>query len=221
MRKPTNFQLSVALATAFLVAGGDPAVAKKRFADGTVVQFTGNVIDPQGDPIADVEVQLEASRKSFSVSRFKRLLYSPRIVTARTDQFGTYTIDWPWHRYYNHFTISAVVPIPQPGESAKAEILTSVNVTDRVRRGSPIVTPLELESTELLMAMRELESSIDTNDERRVYREQGKPDRVATTDYPDHQAQAWWYFELGTVYRFVDGRLLEVETFDPVPKPGT
>jgi hypothetical protein len=63
--------------------------------------------------------------------------------------------------------------------------------------------------------LRAFVDSIDSDDERRVYREQGKPDRVeARTGAADEAA--WWYFESGRVYRFRDGALVATESFDPV-----
>ena len=197
----------------------EPAPAKRTFEDGDMVRFTGSVTNASGDPLADVEVHLEASRRNFSISRFRRLRYNPIVVSARTDDYGQYRIDWKWHHYYNHFTVSAVVPIREPGGSWDHQVMASADLSKRVHHGSPIVAALSVSDTTLLEALRTFESELDSNDEQRVYREQGKPDRVETIDYPDRQEQAWWYFELGTVYRFEDGRLLEVESFDPVPSP--
>jgi hypothetical protein len=39
---------------------------------------------------------------------------------------------------------------------------------------------------------------------------------VKVTNYPDRSETAWWYFEAGRVYRFVDGRLTATEEFAPV-----
>lgn len=219
---PTRLGAAIGAALLMALLAGDSAEAqkKKKLQNGEIVEFTGNVIGPDGEPVADVEIRLTASRKSFSISRFRPLLYHPREVTTRTDQYGSYRIEWPWHRFYNHFEIAAVVPIRKPGGAVEPEVLASANLDDRLRRGSPVVTPLELASTELLDALREFERSIDTRDERRVYEEQGKPDRVETTAYDDREEQAWWYFEQGAVYRFVAGSLREVESFEPVPGRG-
>jgi len=64
--------------------------------------------------------------------------------------------------------------------------------------------------------LREFLATISSEDERRVHRQMGEPDKVERIDYPDHREVSWWYFESGKVYRFRDGRLEQIEPFDPV-----
>ncbi|HVR28057.1 MAG TPA: carboxypeptidase-like regulatory domain-containing protein [Thermoanaerobaculia bacterium] len=57
-------------------------------------------------------------------------------------------------------------------------------------------------------------------DQRRIYEEMGKPDRVDRLELSkDAEEVAWWYFERGRSYHFRDGRLEQVVEFDPVKTP--
>jgi hypothetical protein len=49
----------------------------------------------------------------------------------------------------------------------------------------------------------------------------GVPEDVKRVSYAGRQQEtevSWWYFEAGKVYRFRDGRLDQVERFDPVQR---
>ncbi len=48
----------------------------------------------------------------------------------------------------------------------------------------------------------------------------GGPTRSTAATAPPAPSAAWWYFALGRVYRFRDGRLAEVERFAPVRRIG-
>jgi hypothetical protein len=79
-----------------------------------------------------------------------------------------------------------------------------------------VAVPVSLQDTTFLTNLRTFLAAADTADEQRVYRQTGKPDRVDSMKHPDREESAWWYFALGKVYRFRDGRLDRVEDFPPV-----
>ena len=54
----------------------------------------------------------------------------------------------------------------------------------------------------------------DSDDERRIYQQMGKPDRVEERG----AERSWWYFADGRMFRFDDGELVETRAFDPVEK---
>jgi hypothetical protein len=197
------------------LAAADPARAA-RYDDGQRVVVTGVVLDGQGQPLSGVRVVFEGSRTYFSIRELRRTADKDvRKVTATTDAAGTYTITWPWDSYFNHFEVAVGVPVRvKAGE--KLEELARQDVTRRVLAGSPAVVAVTVENRQFIDHLRELLASIKTDDQRRVYEEMGKPDRVRNVQYPGYLESSWWYFESGKVYRFRDGRLEQVVPFDPV-----
>lgn len=201
-----------------LVAALAPAFAA-RYAQGERVQVTGLVADAQGQPLADVRVVFEASRTYFSMRQLRRTAAEDvRRVSATTNARGEYTIEWPWDSYFNHFEVVAGVPVrTRTGE--RLEELARQDVTRRLlagSAGSPAVVAVTVENRQFLDNFRQFLASIRTEDQRKVYQEMGKPDRIRNVQYPGHLESSWWYFESGRVYRFRDGRLEQVVPFDPV-----
>jgi hypothetical protein len=199
-----------------LLAALGTAVAA-RYAQGERVQVTGIVADAQGQPLSDVRVVFEASRTYFSMRQLRRTAAADvRRVSATTNAQGEYTIEWPWDSYFNHFELVAGVPVrAKSGE--RLEELTRQDVTRRVLAGSPAVVGVTVENRQFLDSLRQFLASIRTEDQRKVYQEMGKPDRIRNVQYPGHLESSWWYFESGRVYRFRDGRLEQVVPFNPVP----
>ncbi len=193
-----------------------PAAAA-RYAQGERVQVTGNVTDAQGQPLADVRVTFEATRTYFSVRELRRTEDKEvRRVSATTNAAGQYTLEWPWDSYFNHFELVAGVPVRTKGGGERMEELARQDVTRRVTAGSPAVVSVTVENRKLLDTLNQFLASIQTEDQRKVYQEMGKPDRIRNVQYPGHLEASWWYFESGRVYRFRDGRLEQVVPFDPV-----
>ncbi len=205
--------LAAALLWAPLTAAG--SVHRK----GDHVLFSGQVTGADGGlPVGNVTVLLELSRNSFSLRRFKQVKKNTlRIpVTATVD--GQYFHDWRWDGYYNTFELAVAVPSPD----GDYEVLYRADVTKRVRESAPqeeggrsfaVVTPLVIQGIGDLGWLRRLLSDDAGDEEKRVFREMGRPDRV---DVHDGGAAAWWYFEAGKVYRFRDGALEQVEHFEPI-----
>lgn len=190
--------------------------AGARYGQGERIQVTGIVADAQGQPIPEVRVVLEATRTYFSVRELRRTADKEvRRVAATTNAAGEYTLVWPWDSYFNHFELAAGVPVRTRAGDGVQE-LARQDVTRRLLAGSPAVISVTIENRQVLDRLREFLASIRTEDQRKVYDEMGKPDRVRNVQYPTYLESSWWYFESGRMYRFRDGRLEQVIPFDPV-----
>ena len=199
-----------------LLAAAAPAAAA-RYTQGERVQITGAVADAQGQPLPNVRVTFEASRTYFSMRQLRRTeAEEVHRVSATTDASGQYTLEWPWDSYFNHFELVAGVPVRIKAGGERMEELARQDVTRRVLAGSPAVVGVTVENRKFLDNLRQFVASIQTDDQRKVYQEMGKPDRIRNVQYPGHLEASWWYFESGRVYRFRDGRLEQVVPFDPV-----
>ena len=212
---PRHALLAVLLLSIIAVLAAPASAA--RYAQGERVQVTGNVTDAQGQPLSDVRVTFEATRTYFSVRELRRTEDKEvRRVSATTNAAGQYTLEWPWDSYFNHFEVVVGVPVRVQGGSERLEELTRQDVTRRVQAGGPAVVAVTVENRQFLDSMRQFLASIQTEDQRKVYQEMGKPDRIRNIQYPGYLEASWWYFESGRVYRFRDGRLEQVVPFDPV-----
>jgi hypothetical protein len=211
--------LAALLGLLCLLAAGPlaaPAAAAAHYDQGQRIQVTGVVADSQGQPLKDLRVVLEVSRTYFSMRNLRRTADPDvRKVSATTDARGNYTIEWPWDSYFNHFEVAVGVPVhTKAGETIQE--LARQEITRRVEVGSPAVVAVTVESRVFLDNLRQFLASIKTDDQRKVYQEMGKPDRVRNVQYPSYLESSWWYFESGRVYRFRDGHLEQVTPFDPV-----
>lgn len=202
------FLVSALPASALSILGG-------RFETGQRVEVTGLVTDPDGRPLADVEVVLELAREVFSLRELGRTTKKVTPVTTTTNGQGEYTIAFPWDDYYNKFELAVGVPVRGRSGERFTE-LERVDLTRRLQKGSPVVATVTVENAAFIRNLREFLATVDSEDEQRVYRELGRPDRVRETKSSDQSETAWWYFDVGRVYRFVDGRLRGTERFDPV-----
>lgn len=197
-----------------LLALAAPAGAA-RYAQGERIQVTGIVTGPEGRPLDGVRVVLEVSRNTFSFRELRRTDKDTRRVSAVTNAAGEYTLEWPWDSYFNRFELLVGVPVRRrTGEAL--EVLERLDITGKVQAGSPVVVAAVVENRQFVDRFREFLASVKSDDERRVYEEMGKPDRVERVQYPDRLESSWWYFESGRAYRFRDGRLEQVVPFTPV-----
>ena len=216
-----SFQPALLWLLGLLVAGSLTTAAAARYDQGQRIQVTGVVTDSQGQPINNIRVVLEVSRTYFSMRELRRTADKDvRRVSATTDARGNYTVEWPWDSYFNHFELVAGVPVHrrlengQTGETVQE--LARQDVTRRVDAGTPAVVGVTVENRQFLDNLRQFLASIQTDDQRKIYQEMGKPDRIRNVQYPSHLESSWWYFESGRVYRFRDGRLEQITPFDPV-----
>jgi hypothetical protein len=209
--------LPAILAIATLVA--TPAAATP-YNDNERLQFTGVVSDPAGKPVPGVEVVVEVSRRYLSLRQLRRADKDVRRVGALTNAQGEYRIEWPWDGYFNHFQLLAGISV-RHGKEEHLEVLESEDVTERVLAGSPVVSPIEIHDRGVVDRLRDFVASVRSEDQRRVYEEMGVPEDVKRVSYAGREQEtevSWWYFEAGKVYRFRDGRLDQVERFDPVQR---
>jgi hypothetical protein len=207
------------LAAAGGLAAAPPAAAAP-YLDGDRVQFTGLVTDAAGKPLPGVQVALEAAHKYISWRELRRATKDVRRVSATTDARGEYTIEWPWDDYYDHFEVLAGVSV-RHGREESLQALERVDVTERVDAGSPVVSAIVVHNRALVDRVREFVASVESADERRVYEEMGTPDDVKRMNYagrPREGEVSWWYFEAGKVFRFRNGRLEQVDRFEPVQR---
>lgn len=193
-----------------------PWAKNKAYPDGQLIVITGTVTDDQGQPIPQVDLVFEASRRAFNVRRMRDVTEPPRQVRARTDDAGQYQIEWSWHHYFNAFELEVVVPIGLRGGQERDEAIARLDLSELLVQGTPVVAPVTVDDTRLLREVRAFLAALDTDDERRIYVQEGKPDRVDQSARPDRDEETWWYFAIGALYRFQDGKLTEVENFEPV-----
>jgi hypothetical protein len=198
-----------------LLAGAAPALAHTN---GETVEITGVVTGVDGKPLAGVEVVLEASRSTFSFRHFQRETDHTTRLTALTDASGQYTLEWPWNSYYNSFELAVGVPV-RKADGERFEALERIDLTQRIKKASPLVVAVVVHNADFVVALRKFLAGVTSDDERKVYREMGKPDKVEERvdgEGGGRGEAAWWYFESGRVYRFRAGVLEGVEKFDPV-----
>lgn len=214
-RRPSAAALRVWLLATLLLSTASSLALAARYKQGDRVQLTGVVSDRAGRPLENVRVVLEAKRSYFSVRTFRREDGEVRRLSAVTNAKGEYSLEWPWDTYFNRFEMLAGVPV-RKARTDRLEVLAREDVTQRIQGGSPVVVSLVIENSRFVDTLREFVASVRSDDERRIYEEMGKPDKVERVNYPDHTEASWWYFESGRVYRFRDGRLDQVVPFTPV-----
>lgn len=220
-RAAVGLLLALFLASSFAAAAQAQGLKfwkrKDQPVEGTQIAVQGTVTDASGRPVPGVEVVLQGARRAFSYREFRRADFNPREVSDTTGADGSFEIDWTWHRYYNHFRLTAVFEVPRGGDVVDPVQLAQIDLTERMRSSSPVVVQLVTDDSEgvaELARVRAFEAKLGTDDERRVYREQGMPDQVDRV--PGAGEQTWWYFDRGAAYRFTDGNYVELDRFDPV-----
>ena len=185
------------------------------YAEGDYIEITGTVADAGGLPVPDVHVIFRAAKKSFSISQFGNATRDQVEQRVKTDPHGQFSFRWRWVDYYNRYEILVVVP-RRSAAGDSFDILSQLDISKRIRKGSPVVVALTVEEGEFLDNLRDFLASIDSADEQRIYDEMGNPDRIQKIEHPTHDEISWWYFQAGKAYRFRDGELQQVVHFDPV-----
>jgi hypothetical protein len=185
------------------------------YPDGEFIEIAGAVTDSEGSPIPDLTVVLEASRVAFSVAKMKSTERDSTRVSTKTDSSGQYNLRWRWADYYNNFELQVGIP-EGVGDNAELQVFERVDLSKRIRSGSPVVTNVTVTESRNLDTVRDFSASIDSEDEQRIFGEMGNPDRVQRILSGDHEEVSWWYFQSGKAYRFKDGVLEQVVHFEPI-----
>ncbi|HEX9737078.1 MAG TPA: hypothetical protein VGG06_34370 [Thermoanaerobaculia bacterium] len=225
---------AVALAVAGLglplAASALPFFDKGPYRKGDPVVVSGQVTDAAGRALGGVTVLLEVSRHAFRLSRLGRETTGTLRLPFTADEAGRYRIDWRWDPYYNGFALLVALPVREApsggigGESTAGrdgyEVFHRREITAEVDGGSPVSVGLVLPDAAGYDALRAFLASLTSEDEKRVYRELGRPDRVDAGQAHYDPDRTWWYFAAGRAYRFRDGRLDQVVRFEPISPVG-
>jgi hypothetical protein len=214
-RRPAGVRRLLATAAALPLAFAPVAPAHAAVhRQGEAVEVTGRVADPEGAPLAGVEVSLLAYHSTPSLRRLERVEAYESHVATLTDAQGDFSLTWSWHDFYDRFWVAAGLKLP--GESAEFHELDRVDVSKRMVESGPVVVTLELPHGPELDGYLEFVAALASEDERRVFSQMGQPERVDRLELAQQEEVTWWYFRSGKAYRFEDGRLDVVIPFDPV-----
>lgn len=181
------------------------------------VEVTGLVTAPSGQALGDLRVVLELIRetrdlRSLDLKKVRRDLTQ---LATTTDPTGSFRLAGPWTRYYNRMELVVGIEVQGPGQP-RFEELERIDLTPRLKRGGVAVVPVVVGNAGFVAEYRAFVAGLSSSDERRVFGERGRPDKVEQRKLGARRETAWWYFTAGRVCRFVDGTLVEVEPFDPV-----
>ena len=207
--------LVLALAAPRTALDALPFFKKGPYRKGDPVVIHGQVTDASGRALGGVTVLLEVSRSAFRLRRLGRETTGTLQVPTTADDAGRYRLDWRWDPYYNELALLVALPVREAGRDTY-EIFLRREITAEVRGGSPVEVALVLPDTAAYDALRAFLASLTSDDEKRVYREMGRPDRVDRARAHYDPDRTWWYFAAGKAYRFRGGRLDEVVRFEPV-----
>ena len=184
---------------------------------GETIEIEGTVADATGVPAEGVTVVLLASRRSYELRSLRRVEEGLVRVAATTDAQGGFTIEWTWDPYYDTFRIRAEgSPATPAGSGGGGVVLTELDMTRRIGEGSPVVVALEVAGAGAHRALQAFTATPHSDDQKRVFEEMGKPDRVDRLEMSGGDEVAWWYFGRGKSFHFRDGRLDQVSEFEPV-----
>ncbi len=220
-RSPTRTTADRALALACVAALSAAAAGAKLpwrfpYSAGDPVRIQGTVADPAGRPIAGLEVTLEAAKPRFDWRRLSSTAGDLQTRKTTTDERGQFALDWTWDPAFRRFDLVATIRVEAAGRVLAHE-LARLDVADRLEQGSPAAVALVVESSGYVERLRAFVAELESADERRVWSEMGLPDSVDRVESAGAAIEAaWWYFGIGRVARFREGRLVQVEEFPPV-----
>lgn len=207
-----------ALALIVLAAGtlaAPLAAARATYVEGQSIEVRGVVTDGQGVPLPEITVTLEASRTGLDFRWLRRVQRDLVRFSTVSNARGEFSLSFPWSGYYNRYELVAGVTL-RKADGEHLEVFERVDLSGRIGHGSPVVAALAVADTRFLDSLREFVAGLGSDDERQVYNTMGKPDAVDRLIAGPQLTETWWYYEAGKSYRFADGRLAQVETFDPV-----
>jgi len=213
--------LALLAATAAVPCLGASVYQEQVYRRGETVEINGTVADAGGAPVEGMTVVLVAAHRGFTFRGMRRVEEGHVRVAATTDAQGRFTLEWVWNPYYDAFRIRAegigtAEARPAGAGGPGSAVLTEVDLTRRITEGSPVVVALEVADAGPHREGRAFAAAPRSDDQSRVFREMGKPDRVDRLEMSGGQEEAWWYFERGKSFHFRDGRLDQVIDFEPV-----
>lgn len=212
MSHPKPLLALLLLALLLLAIAAPAALAKPAHRQGDTVPIAGQVVDKQGNPLADVMVVLEVSRSSFSLRRMQQEQGSVLRMPAKTDARGHFRFDWTWQRHYNLFQLAVGLEVTY-GDRPGFEVVHRHDLSAEIAVTAPSDLKLVVAETGYLYFLRRLLAGQATAGELELYRKNGRPGRV--DDYGDGKS-AWWYFEAGKVYRLASGVFEQEQSFTPI-----
>ena len=199
-----------------LLAAAATVQSQSPYRRGEPIEISGSVADAAGAPVENVRVVLLAAHRGFALRGLRRVEEGLVRVPTRTDANGQFRLEWRWDPYYDTFRVRAEGMAAAADGSSRASVLAETDLTRRILEGSPVVVALEVADAGPHRDRRSFAAETQSDDQRRVFEELGKPDRVDRLEMPGGDEVAWWYFARGKSYHFRGGRLDQVMEFDPV-----
>lgn len=206
-------------------SGAFPGRPKGPYQKGQIVAVSGQVTTSDGRPLPGVTVLLSASRKAFSLKKFRRQTGTALQMPATVDGDGRYQLNLRWDPYYNTFELAVALEVRKGGRDVHEggrdvhEVYHRQDITRQVMQASPVGIPLVVQGSAAIEELRTFLGSLKSDDEKRIYQEMGRPDRIDVGQIHYDPDRSWWYFRAGKVYRFREGKLDEVVPFEPVSEP--
>ncbi|MEL7059157.1 MAG: carboxypeptidase-like regulatory domain-containing protein [Acidobacteriota bacterium] len=177
------------------------------------LEISGEVVDAEGRPVEGATVLFEMRRRAFSLRSFATEEGPPLRLPAVTDTAGRYRFEVQPDGHHNLYRLVVGAPT-QRGDTEDFEALLVRDLDpDQVAGGGPLRVRLTLRDAGFLRWLDRWRQDLASADESKLFNDFGKPDRLVEAD--DGTA-TWWYFDRGKVYRLRNGRLEQVDNFDPV-----
>ena len=180
-----------------------------------VIEISGVVTDAEGRGLAELQVVLEASHRTFEFKELSRVSRGRTRRTANTDPDGRYSLRWYPDSYFNRFDLLIGMNVRVP-EGDQFYTLERLPLTQRMWNERSLTVDVTVEDTTFLNRYRSFVSALPSTDERDVYNRMGIPSKIDRIELSTHEEVTWWYFEAGKAYRFKGGELAEVSEFEPV-----
>lgn len=206
----------LALALLLLAGGASAQEAERKLERGTPLKISGRVLDTSRTALGGVTVLFETSRHPSGLFKKRKQETVDKVsLPIQADADGIFTFDWPWDPYYDTFALAVALPIHQ-GSLHTFEILHRTDISAALLQGSLGEIELVVEESAGLVWLRRFLGEEASEDERRIFKELGRPDRYDAPEEEGGEA-AWWYFTAGKVYWFKTGRLDQVVHFESIP----
>lgn len=188
----------------------NPVDAAKR------IQVQGRVILESGEGLADWPVQLIATQRFFSFSKFSAGGKVVTVARTRTDADGYFTFDVARKRGYRFWFLRFLDP--STFDTVKYRVPADREITEEIRHGRIA----SLEETILYhpdwpeVERRIKEAGGEATPQGKILRSLGLPEK--STPLTSGEVE-WWYFTKGIVYTVRGSRVVGSRWFEPVTAP--